>query len=171
MKAINVVMWVVVMLGSYSCTAIKTREDLYGVWLLNTTRVNGTLQYDRDDPKVMKRFVTEMVGEFYGELPKDEQDELDKKAAEWQLVHSKMGYRFTADSVYMLTGGSGEQLRGTYIFDKDEQDVVCMIDYTQLYGTHYIHKVVFRIIGGRLVTHTETKDKRETTIQEYVKRG
>lgn len=170
MKTICVALLGLVMLGSYSCTAIKTREDLYGVWLLNTTRVNGDLQFDRSDPEVIARHVIGMVEGFYGKVPGDEQADLATKAAELQDAHSKMGYRFTADSVYTLSGGSGEQLRGTYVFDKDEQEVVCMIDYTQLYGTHYIHKVVFRIIGDRLVAHTETKDKRETTIQEYEKK-
>ncbi len=169
MRALQVLLLTVVVSASYSCQAIKTKEDIYGVWLLNTTRVNGVLQFDRDDPEVMDRYVTEMVGEFYGELPKDEQADLDKKAAELQHVHSKMGYRFTADSVYMISGGNGTPLSGSYTFDKSEQQVVCNMDYTPVYGSPYIHKVVFRIIGGRLVTHNESKDKRETTIQEYVK--
>lgn len=168
-RALQVFLLVVALCGSYSCEAIQTKEDVHGVWLLNTTRINGVLRFDRNDPKVIKRYVSEIAGEFYGELPKDEQAELDKKAAELQGAHSKTGYRFTADSVYVITGGSGVLLSGTYTFDKLEQEVVCHMDYSQLYGSPYIHKVVFRIIGGRLVAHTETKDKRETTIQEYVR--
>ncbi|HEY9177897.1 MAG TPA: hypothetical protein VIN07_09415 [Flavipsychrobacter sp.] len=169
MRALQVFLLALVLLGSYSCQAIEAKEDIYGIWLLNTTRVNGVLQFDRNDPQVMARHVTEMVEDFYGELPKDEQANLDKKAAELQLVHSKMGYRFTADSVYMISGGTGAPISGTYTFEKSEQEVVCNMDYTRLYGSTYIHKVVFRIIGGRLVTNIETKDKREITIQEYVK--
>lgn len=168
MRAVQVFLLALVLLGSYSCNTIKTKEDIYGVWLYNTIKVKGELLFDRNDSTVYAERLMEMVEQFQV-VDEEEREALAKKAADMQDMYSKIAYRFTADSVYILDQQGKPYIRGTYTFDKGEQEVVCMMNYSSMYSESHIQKVVFRIIGGRLVTHTESKDKGETTIQELVK--
>ena len=177
---------IILSLSFHSCTQhINNERDLVGTWVLNKISTPIGVSFELGDTEKSVQFRYKTIAEIrktsadFGKnlSALDSSRTRENAMAEYNMI-KQMHYTFTMDSVYKTFYYISETITipGSYIFEKDKQQISCDFDYSKIHAQPVFPPVVFLIKDNQLIIKDEVLDKKEkykqfSSTQEFVKKG